>query len=185
MKKMSLKPDTLLAPVPIALVSCGNFEKANITTIAWTGIINSVPPMLYISVRPERYSYGIIKETQEFVINIPNEKLVFETDYCGTKTGRIEDKFEVAGFTKEKCSEIEAPAIKECDINIECKVKEIKQLGSHHMFISEIVAVNAKESVLDEEGKIDYEKARLLTYQGSNYYVADRKVGKRGICLSL
>lgn len=180
--KESLKPDTILAPIPAVMVSCGNMENSNIITIAWTGIINSIPPMAYISVRPSRYSYELIKKTGEFCINLPNENLIWEADYCGTKSGKDLDKFKEAKLTKEECKNIKCPAIKECPINLECKLKEIKELGSHHMFIAEIVGVNCKQELI-ENGKIQLAKANLLTYLGQEYYVANRKVGERGICL--
>lgn len=180
--KENLEPATVLAPIPAVMVSCGDFEKANITTIAWTGIINSEPPLVYVSIRPTRYSYNIIKKTGEFVINIPNGDLVWQTDYCGTKSGKDVDKFKEAHLTKEKCKYVSAPAIAECPISLECKLKEIKGLGSHHMFIGEIVSVNAKEEIV-ENGKLNLAKANLITYLGNAYYVANEKVGDRGICL--
>lgn len=180
--KESLKPDTILAPIPAVMVSCGDMENSNIITIAWTGIINSIPPMGYISVRPTRHSYNIIKSTREFCINLPNDKLVWEADFCGTKSGKDIDKFKETKLTKEICKYIKSPAIKECPINLECKVREIKELESHHMFIAEIVGVNCKQELI-ENGKIQLSKANLLTYLGQEYYVANRKVGNRGICL--
>lgn len=182
MKKM-LNPDTVLAPIPAVLVSCGDMENANITTIAWTGVLNSEPPLVYVSLRPSRHSYEIIKQKKEFVINIPDESLVWETDYCGTKSGKKVDKFKEAKLTKELCQIVEAPAIKECPINLECKLKEIKKLGSHDMFIGEIVAINANEELVDANGKINLPKANLITYLGQEYYIANKKVGDRGICL--
>lgn len=180
--KESLKPSTTLAPIPAVLVSCGNMEKANITTIAWTGVINSEPPLVYVSLRPTRYSYNIIKETKEFVINLPDENLVWETDYCGTKSGKEVDKFNGANLTKEVCKIVKAPAIAECPVSLECKLKEIKPLGSHDMFIGEVVNVNAKSNIV-ENGKVNLAKANLITYLGNEYYVANKKVGDRGICL--
>lgn len=181
--KENLKPDTALAPVPVVLVSCGEKEKANITTIAWTGIINSEPPLLYVSIRRTRYSYDIIKERKEFALNIPDIHLIWETDYCGTRSGKEMDKFEVCGFTKEECKSIQAPGIRECPITIECKLKEIKPLGSHDMFIAEVVGVNCDNKYLTKEGKIDYANMNLLTYMGSAYYASGKPVGKRGLCL--
>lgn len=180
--KESLKPDTVLAPIPAVMVSCGDVENANIITIAWTGVINSIPPMVYISVRPTRYSYEIIKKTKEFCINLPDESLVWEADFCGTKSGKDVDKFKQAKLTKEKCKNISCPAIKECPISIECKLKEIKELGSHNMIIAEVVGVNCKTELI-KDSKILLAKANLLTYIGQEYYVANRKVGDRGICL--
>lgn len=177
-----LEATPMLAPIPAVLVSCGDMKKANITTIAWTGVLNSEPPLVYVSIRPSRYSYQIIKDTKEFVINIPDETLVWATDFCGTKSGKDMDKFERANLTKEACKFVKAPAIKECPISIECKVKEIKTLGSHDMFIGEVVSVNAKTELIDN-GKVNLAKANLITYLGNQYYVADKKVGDRGICL--
>lgn len=181
--KSNVKVQTALAPVPIAMVSCGDELKSNITTIAWTGIINSEPPLVYVSIRPSRHSYSIIKNLGEFVINIPDEKLVFAADFCGTKSGKEVDKFKEAGLTKEKAQIVKAPLIKECPINIECKLKEIKKLGSHDMFIGEIVAVNADDEYVRDNGNINYGKANLLTYMGQEYFVANKKIADRGICL--
>ncbi|MBO5478774.1 MAG: flavin reductase family protein [Clostridia bacterium] len=180
--KEHLEAATTLAPIPAVMVSCGNMEKANITTIAWTGVLNSEPPLVYVSIRPSRYSYNIIKETKEFVINIPDGDLVWQTDFCGTKSGKEIDKFKETKLTKEASSIVNAPSIAECPISIECKLKEIKPLGSHDMFIGEIVSVNAKKELI-ENGKINLAKANLITYLGNEYYVANQKVGDRGICL--
>lgn len=180
--KEQLNPQTTLAPIPAVMVSCGDMEHANILTIAWTGVLNSEPPLIYVSIRPSRYSYEIIKQQKEFVVNIPDENLVWATDFCGTKSGKDVDKFAQANLTKEACKFVKAPAIAECPISLECKLKEIKELGSHHMFIGEVICVNAKQEVI-ENGKINLPKARLLTYLGQEYYVADTKVGDRGICL--
>lgn len=180
--KEQLSPQTTLAPIPAVMVSCGDMEHANILTIAWTGVLNSEPPFIYVSIRPSRYSYEIIKQQKEFVVNIPDENLVWATDFCGTKSGKDVDKFTQANLTKETCKFVKAPAIAECPISLECKLKEIKELGSHHMFIGEVICVNAKQEVI-ENGKINLPKARLLTYLGQEYYVADTKVGDRGICL--
>lgn len=179
--KKSLKIGTSMAPVPVVLVSCGDEKKANITTVAWTGVVNSEPPLVYVSLRENRYSYPIIKETGEFVINIPNEKLVWETDYCGTKSGAEIDKFKEAGLHAISSEKVKAPSIEECPINLECKVVEIKKLGSHQMIIGEIVTVKAEEEYVNENGVIQYEKANLLTYAGTDYLAQNKKVGSRGI----
>lgn len=181
--KLELKPQTALAPVPVVMVSCGTMENANITTIAWTGIINSEPPLVYVSIRPTRKSYEIIKEMGEFVINLPDEKLVWETDFCGTKSGKNIDKFKEAKLEKEKAKLVNAPLIKQCPINLECKLTEIKQLGSHDMFIGAVINVNVEEMYRKENGGIDYGKANFLTYMGQEYFVANKKVADRGICL--
>lgn len=180
--KEYLEPTTALAPIPAVMVSCGNMEEANITTIAWTGVLNSEPPLVYVSIRPSRYSYDIIKETKEFVINIPDEKLVWATDFCGTKSGKEVDKFEQANLTKEQSKNVNAPSIKECPISLECKLKEIKQLGSHDMFIGEIISISANKELI-KNGKVNLSKANLITYLGNKYYVANKKIGDRGICL--
>ena len=181
--KKSLKPQPILGAVPTVMVSCGNVEDSNIITIAWTGIISSEPPLIYVSIRPTRYSYNIIKESKEFVINIPNEKLVLETDLCGTKSGKEIDKFKEAKLTKEKAEVVKCPLIKECPINIECKVKEIKEMGSHDMFIGEIVNIDIDDEYITENNKIDYIKAKLINYLGNNYVLENNAIAKRGICL--
>ena len=181
--KSEIKKEAFLAPVPVVLVSCGTMENANITTIAWTGIINSEPPLIYVSIRPTRKSYEIIKEAGEFVINIPNERLVWQVDFCGTKSGKNIDKFKETNLQKEKASFVKAPLIKECPINIECKLTEIKHLGSHDMFIAEIININADEEFKTENGKIDFSRLNLLSYMGSQYFVQNRKIADRGICL--
>lgn len=181
--KFELKPQTALAPVPVVMVSCGTMENANIISIAWTGIINSEPPLVYVSIRPTRKSYEIIKETGEFVINIPNEKLVWQVDFCGTKSGKLIDKFKATKLEKEKAKLVKAPLIKQCSINLECKLKEIKTLGSHDMFIGEVINVNVDEKYKKENGTIDYGKINLLTYMGQEYFVANKKIADRGICL--
>lgn len=180
--KIELKPHTALAPVPVVMVSCGTMESANITTIAWTGIINSEPPLVYVSIRPTRKSYEIIKETGEFVLNIPDEKLVWQVDFCGTKSGKTVDKFKEANLQKEKAKIVKAPLIKECPINLECKLTEIKSLGSHDMFIAEIININADEEYI-ENGKLNYSKMNLLSYMGNQYFVQNKKKADRGICL--
>lgn len=181
--KKNMKPIPVLAPVPVVMVSCSDGENDNITTVAWTGIINSEPLMVYISLRPERKSYSIINSSKEFVINIPNNNLVYEADYCGTKSGRNENKFETLGLTKEKSSKVNAPAIVECPINLECKVEEIKNLGSHNMIIARVLSVNVEKEYITENNKINFLNANLLTYLGTDYIVANNKVGERGICL--
>ena len=181
--KKSLKALPAIAPVPVVLVSCGNMKESNITSIAWTGILSSEPLAVYISVRPTRYSYELINKTGEFVINLPSKNQVVETDLCGTKSGREIDKFKECNFTKVKSEKIEAPYIKECPINIECKVKEIKKLGSHDMFIAEVLSVNCDENLIDNNDNILYEKANLINFAGKKYLCSNNEVGYRGICL--
>ena len=178
MSKVMWKPGTFIYPIPAVMVSCGDMEKSNIITVAWTGIINTNPAMCYISVRPERYSYNIIKETGEFVINLTSENLVFSTDWCGVKSGKNVDKFKEMNLTKEKCNFVNCPAIKESPVSIECKVKEIKELGSHNMFIAEVLSINAGEEFIDENGAFDISKCNLITYANGKYFTLGKKLRK-------
>ncbi len=181
MSKQLWKPSTILNPVPVVMVTCADTEgKPNIITIAWAGTINSEPPMVSISVRKERYSYELIKNKGEFVINIPNRKLAFATDLCGVKSGRDNDKFNLAGLTAESASNVSVPLIKECPVNIECKVRDVIPLGSHDMFLAEIVAVNVDESLIDEKGKMDMGKADLICYSHGEYWSLEKPLGYYG-----
>ncbi|HCJ57306.1 MAG TPA: flavin reductase family protein, partial [Clostridiaceae bacterium] len=150
MSKIQLKPGTMLYPVPAVMVSCSHNGDNNIITIAWTGIICSDPPMLYISVRPERHSFEMIKNTGDFVVNLPNKKLCKALDFCGVKSGREVNKFEYLSLTPEKSNLVTSPSIGEAPLSLECKVKDIIPLGSHHMFISDIVGVSVDEWLMDE-----------------------------------
>ena len=158
MSKVTWKSGTFLYPLPAVMVSCGNMEKSNIITVAWTGILNTNPAMVYISVRPTRYSYNLIKESGEFVINLTTKDLAYATDWCGVKTGAKVDKFAEMHLTKEKAKFVKCPMIKESPVSVECKVKEIKELGSHHMFVAEVLAINADEKYIDEKGAFDISK---------------------------
>ena len=180
MSKISWKPGTMVYPIPAVLVSCGTMEKSNILTVAWTGIINSDPAMTYISIRPERYSYDIIKEKGEFVINLTTEELAFATDYAGVTSGKNVDKVDKLGLHLEKSNNISAPMIKESPVSIECKVKEIKELGSHHMFIAEILSVNVDEKYLDKNNRFAMEDCNLLAYVHGQYYGLGKSIGKFG-----
>jgi len=177
MSKKEFKPGTLLAPVPAVMISCGTMEVSNIMTVAWTGTICSDPAMVYISVRPERYSYDIIKNSKEFVINMPSTDMVRYTDLCGIISGRKTDKFTYCSLTKSKCEHIGSVYIAECPVNIECKVKETIHLGSHDMFIATVEGVLVDESLVDEQGRIEYEKAGLLVYSHGDYYALGEKLG--------
>lgn len=181
MKKQVWKGTVLTAPVPPVMVSCGDMENSNIITVAWTGTVNTKPPMTYISVRPTRHSYGIIKEKGEFVINLTPVSLIKKVDYCGIYTGKKVDKFEKCGFTKAEASKVSAPLIDECPINLECKVKDIIPLGTHDMFLAEIVAVNVDESLIDSEGKLHLEKADLSAFAHGDYYALGKKLAPFGI----
>lgn len=160
------------------MVTCyDNSGRPNIITLAWAGTINSEPPMLSISVRKERYSYGFIKDKGVFAVNLPVEKLVFATDLCGVKSGRDTDKFKLTGLTPEKASMVDAPIIKECPVALECVVKNRLELGTHDLFIAEIVAVDIEESLLDEKGKLHIEKAGLICYSHGNYWTLGKSLG--------
>ena len=180
MSKITWKPGTFLYPIPAVMVSCGDMEKSNIITVAWTGIINTNPAMVYISVRPTRHSYNIIKETGEFVINLTTKDLAYATDWCGVKSGAQVDKFKEMKLTKEPAKFLNCPMIKESPVSVECKVKEVKELGSHHMFIAEVVAINADEEYIDEKGAFDISKCDLMTYSNGNYYELGKKIGRFG-----
>lgn len=180
MGRKILNPGTLLSPLPAVMVSCGTLEKANILTVAWTGIINTKPPMTYISVRPSRHSYGIIKESGEFVINLTTSKLVREADFCGVKSGRDMDKAAKCGLHLEAAGTVTAPVIAESPLSLECKVVEIKPLGTHDMFIAEITAVNADERYIDSKGKINLQQAGLMAYSHGEYFSLGRKLGEFG-----
>ena len=173
---------TMISPVQAVMVSCGDANgQKNIITIAWTGTICSEPAMCYISVRKERHSYSMIKESGEFVINLTTEALARATDWCGVRSGRDFDKFAYCGLTAEKCEHVAAPAIAESPVNIECRVKQIIELGSHDMFIAEVLGVMVDESLLDpESGKLDLSRAKLLGYAHGEYYALGEKLGTFG-----
>ena len=174
------KPGTFVYPIPAVMVSCGDMENSNILTVAWTGITCSTPAKVYISVRPERYSYNIIKETGELVINLTTKDLAYKTDWCGVKSGKDVDKFKEMHLTKEKANFVKCPMIKESPVSIECKVEEIKELGSHHMFLADVLAINADEKYIDENGAFDISKCNLIAYANGGYYELGEKVGKFG-----
>lgn len=180
MSKVTWKPGTFINPVPAVMVSCGTMEKSNIVTVAWTGTINSDPAMCYISLRPTRYSYKLIKESSEFVINLTTKELSKATDWCGCRSGEKYDKFKEMKLTKEKATIVKCPMIKESPASIECRVKEIKELGSHHMFISEVLAVNVTDEFLDENGAFDIQKCNLISYANGGYYAQGNKLGRFG-----
>lgn len=180
MSKQVWKSGTMIYPLPAVMISCGNMDKANIITVAWTGTICTDPAMTYVSIRPERYSYDLIKNTGEFVINLTTKELAYATDWAGVKSGKDFDKFKELNLTKEKAAQVKCPLIKECPISIECKVKEIKELGSHHMFIAEVVAVDADEKYMDETGRFCLEKANLIAYSHGQYYELGENLGRFG-----
>ena len=180
MSKVMWKPGTFLYPLPAVMVSCGTMEKSNIITVAWTGILNTNPAKVYISVRPTRYSYNLIKENREFVINLTNKQLAKATDWCGVKTGAKVDKFKEMKLHKEKANFLKCPMIKESPVSVECRVTEIKELGSHHMFVADVLAINADEKYIDEKGAFDISKCDLIAYSNGHYYSLGKKIGKFG-----
>ena len=182
MSKQLWKPGNMLYPVPVAMVSCKRpGEKPNIITIAWAGTICSDPAMLSISVRPTRYSHGIIRETREFVVNLTTEKLVRAADLCGVKSGRSADKFALTGLTAEPCAHLAAaPLIAESPVNIECRVTEVKPLGSHDLFLAEVAGVHADERYLDQNGRFNINAAGLVVYSHGSYMALGRQLGTFG-----
>ena len=182
MSKQLWKPGNMLYPLPAVMVSVGNKQgETNIITVAWTGTICTNPAMVYISVRPERHSYQMIKESGEFVINLTTEKLVKATDYCGVKSGRDVDKWKEMNLHQEQADTLEySPLILESPVNIECKVVEIKELGSHHMFIANVTAVHADEAYLNEQNKFELNNTGLLSYSHGEYLGLGKKLGTFG-----
>ena len=174
------KPGNFVNPVPAVLVTSGDMKNSNIMTVAWTGTICSDPAMTYISVRPNRYSYKLIKESGEFVINLTTRDLTFATDWCGVKSGKDIDKFKEMHLTKQKANFVKCPLIAESPVSIECKVVGIKELGSHDMFIAEVLGINASNEYIDEKGAFDISKCDLIAYANGGYYTLDKKIGKFG-----
>ncbi len=181
MAKQKWKPGNMLYPLPAVMVSVR--DKAgndNIITVAWAGTVCTNPPMVSISVRPERYSYHMIEESQEFVINLTTEDMCYATDFCGVRSGRNVDKFAEMKLTKVEAEEINAPMIGESPVNIECKLKKIEKLGSHHMFLAEVVAVHAEETYMDEKGRFDLNKSNPMVYSHGEYFGLGKKLGTFG-----
>ena len=180
MSKVMWKPGTFLYPLPAVMVSCGTMEKSNIITVAWTGILNTNPATVYISVRPSRYSYNLIKKQGEFVINLTTKNLVKATDWCGVKTGVKVDKFKEMNLHKEKANFVKCPLIKESPVSIECKLKKVIPLGSHDMFLAQVLSIDADEKYIDEKGAFDISKCDLIAYLNGGYYSMGKKLGKFG-----
>ena len=174
------KGSVITSPLPPTLVTCAHDGKVNVLTVAWTGILCTRPPVTYISVRPERYSYELIKQSGEFVINLPTKELVRAVDWCGVRSGAKYDKFEHCRLHTEDCVNIAVPMISECPVSIECKVREVVSLGSHDMFIADIVGINAARELLDESGKLCLEKADLIAYAHGDYFDLGKKLGSFG-----
>jgi flavin reductase (DIM6/NTAB) family NADH-FMN oxidoreductase RutF len=181
-EKQSWKPGNVLCPAPPVLVSCGGTEgwKPNLITIAWAGNVCSDPPMLSISVRPGRYSHEIIRTTREFVVNVPSLKQARAVDWCGVVSGRDEDKFAGAGLTPAPALKVCPPIVLECPLNIECRVKESLELGTHTMFVAEVVAVQVSADLVDAKGRLRLEKCGLLAFAHGEYFVLGRRIGGFG-----
>ena len=181
MSKIEWKPGNMLYPLPVVLVTAADEEgRDNIITVAWAGTICTNPPMVSISVRPERYTYRMLKETGEFVINLTTEKLAFATDYCGVKSGREADKFLETGLTRESASHVGAPMIKESPVSIECRVRETKDYGSHCVFMADVLAVHVDKEYMDERGKFDLALESTIVYTHGEYYGLGKKLGTFG-----
>ena len=175
------KPGNMLYPIPAVMVSCQREgEKPNIITVAWAGNVCSSPAMLSISVRKERYSYDILKETGEFVVNLTNRKLAYATDWCGVRSGKDYDKFKEMHLTPLESRFVSAPGIAESPVNIECKVRNVLELGSHDMFVAEVMGVTVDEKLLDSNGKFDLRAADLISYSHGEYFTLGEKIGKFG-----
>ena len=178
MGKIQFKPGNMLYPLPAVLVSVADKAgNSNLITIAWTGTVCSAPPMVSISVKPERYSYHMIEETGEFVINLTTEKLAYATDYCGVKSGKDVDKWKKMHLTPIPADVVKVPMVKESPVNLECKVIEKKELGSHHMFLAEVVAVHVDETYMDEKGRFHLNKAKPLVYSHGRYLSGAKEIG--------
>lgn len=178
--KESWKGSVITSPLPPTLVTCGTIDNPNIFTVAWTGILNTQPPVTYISVRPERHSYNLIKNSNEFVINLTTEELVKAVDFCGVKSGKNIDKFKAMDLTAQKAFTVKAPILEQSPVNIECKVRNIIELGTHHMFIADITAVDAASELLDKNGRLALDKAGLLAYAHGEYFSLGKKLGSFG-----
>jgi flavin reductase (DIM6/NTAB) family NADH-FMN oxidoreductase RutF len=180
MSKVNWKGGALLSPVPVVLVTSAYGGKQNVCTVAWTGILNTKPAKLYISVRPTRLTHELISKSREFCINLPSSNLVRIVDFCGVKSGRDIDKLKVLAITPEKSKVVACPSIAECPVSIECRVTDVVPLGSHDMFIAEIVSVGVEEKLLDEEGRLRLEKAGLFAYSHGAYFTLGKKIGSFG-----
>ena len=180
MSKIKWRGGALLAPAPPALVTCGDMEHANALAVAWTGIINTVPPKTYISVRPGRYSYSMIKESGEFVINLTSADMIKALDGCGMLTGAKVDKFKKFGLEKQEASEVKCPLVGQSPLSLECRVTDVIELGSHHMFLADVVAVDVEESLIDQHGKLRLDKANLAAFAHGEYFALGKKIGEFG-----
>lgn len=182
MTKVNFKPGNMLYPLPAVLVSCGSMQdgKINLITVAWTGTVCTNPPKLYISVRPERHSYDMIRNSGEFVVNLTTRSMTHATDYCGVKSGRDVDKWKECRLTPIAADTVSCPMVEQAPVNIECKVDQVLELGSHHMFIADVTAVHVDEDLLDEKGTFHLEKAGLMAYSHGRYFDLGKELGSFG-----
>ena len=179
--KTKKNPWTALFPCPVVLVTClDNEGNPNIITLAWVGTVCSEPPIIAVGIRPTRYSYGLIKSNKEFVVNIPTTKILRESDYCGVSSGKNVEKFSETKLTKQKAENVKSPLIKECPVNIECKLKEVIPLGAHDLFLGEIIQVHVDNEILDEKGNIDFKKADPFVFNQGEYWSINKKLGNYG-----
>ncbi len=180
MSKVFWNGSIVLAPVPPVLVTCGTMENNNVLTVAWTGVLNTRPPMTYVSIRPERYSYDIIKKTGQFAINLTTSAMCKQVDFCGVRSGKDIDKFKACNFNLLSANKIDTPIIEECPVALECVVKEAIDLGSHTMFMSEIVGVDIDQKYIDSKGKLNLQQSGLMAYSHGEYFALGRKLGDFG-----
>lgn len=180
MAKVAWKPGTMLYPVPAVLVTSHYNGIDNVCTVSWAGTVCTEPPMISISLRPERYSFQLIQQSKEFVVNIPDKKLVKAVDVCGVRSGKDIDKFAIAHLNKLPAKKVKSPLIEQCPVSIECKVTKIIQLGSHYQFIGKVVVVHVDNTLLDKRGALHLERAGLLCYNHGYYCVVDKQIGKFG-----
>jgi flavin reductase (DIM6/NTAB) family NADH-FMN oxidoreductase RutF len=184
MAKISKKPGTYLYPVPVSLITCGPPDKPNIITLAWVGTLCSEPPILGVSIRPSRYSHGLVKQAGEFAVNVPTAEMVRVVDWCGTVSGHAEDKFKAMGLTAAPAQAIRTAVIQECPLNFECQVVQAIHLGSHDLFLGKIVAVQVDEAILDSRGEIDLTKAKPMAYGGHSYWALGQFLERHGFTAS-
>lgn len=180
MNKISWNGGALLAPVPPCLVTCGTMEQPNVFTVAWTGILNTKPPRTYIAVRPSRYSYDLIQNSGEFVINLTTVELVKAADTCGVVSGRTVNKFEKCSLTPAPATKVSAPILQESPLSLECKVREVVEMETHHLFLADIVGITVNEDLVDPEGKLHLDRAHLAAYAHGEYFALGKKLGKFG-----
>ena len=179
-KKLVWKPGALLAPAPPALVSCGSLQQPNLLTVAWTGIVSTHPATTYVSIRPQRYSHELISASGEFVINLTPASLVWAADFCGVRSGRDQNKWEACGLTPAAASQVGAPLVAECPLALECRVRQVLPMGSHDLFLADIVAVEVDEALVDAVGRLDLGRAGLAAFAHGEYYELGKRIGTFG-----